>query len=554
MTDVAAALLSFWARRAEEGKEIWVWAPWMEVLQEAQRRWGDGIRVLPLSRPGRTATGERVRAWWVPWEGPRVHHPIPLTEDVPALPEPETVWAEQPERVQGRLPLREIRWPVERPADLYALVVLLQKHLPRQLVAGWLGHYTTHPDRFETEVREYLERFFRDPQHLRALLERYPRSFRVTRTGWRWEVPDIPRYLRQVERYPPQVVVDVALLPEHLPIFHARLAHHRPLDLFQEPSLPWPPEPRGWSRSPRKEPWARFFGGWVWIPELPGREASPVVAVVRGRHAIPGVPARAPCGHMLPPPENREDRVLRVNGISLTLAGNLEDLPPLAEVERFHVHVEELPERMLPPPPPLSVAGLIRHTPENILRRLPHWLEVLVDEGLLLDPLCRDVHADLPFAEIARRLIVRFLERENLFRDRDFTPRPGELVPVAPLLPQDLMEVFPRRVDLRELEKVWERIVRHFMAHFMSPARIREVKIRVRHRRQIVAEQVIPVGVVDPGFTLALPLTLHPLRGGKLVPVRLDVTRTTATLSERLARLAALCPETPLSELISHLP
>jgi len=554
VTDVAAVLLSFWTRRAEEEGEVWVWAPWEELLQEVKDRLGDRARILPLSRPQWIASGHVVRAWWVPWEGPRVHHPVPIAEDTPDLPEPEAVWTTLPERVQGRLPLREIRWPVERSEDLYALVVLLRDHLPRSLVVEWLARYTTHPDRFEAEVREYLERFFRDPYHLRSLKERFPRSFHLTHTEWTWEIPDIPRYLRRVERYPPQVVVDVALLPEHLSVFHQRMARHRPFDLFQKDPFPWPPPYRGWSRSLREEPWVRFFGGWAWIPEVPVEQGSGVVAVIRGRRPVPGVQASAPCGQSLPPPEVREERLLRVNGIRLPLSGDVENLPPLTELERFHISVEDLPERTLPPPPPLSVAGLIRYTPEKALRRLPHWVDVLVEHGLLLNPLCREIHADFPFGEIARRLILRFLGRKDLFQDRVFLPRPGELVPAAPLLPQDLVEAFPHRVDLRDLEALWERIVRHFMAHFMPPARIREVKIEVRLGRRVVAEQVIPVGVVEPGFTLALPLTLHPLRGGKLVPVRLDVVHAAMGLPERLARLAALCPETPLAELVAHLP
>lgn len=555
MRDLGSFLLSLWSRVAEEEGSVLVWAPWPDVLEACREALGDRARILPLPRPHRMPDGHRVKAWWVPWAGPRVHHPVPPSPDEPELPEPRAVWEREMQVVRGRMPLRTLRWPPGQVEDLYALVVLLRDRLPEPLVAGWLARFATHPERFQEEAGEYLARFFRDPHHLRTLKEQFPESFVLSPSGWRWEVPDVPRYLKRVEHYPPWVRVEVALHPEHLPVFHARLARYRPHDRL-DGSTPWPPEPRGWSVSPRKEPWIWFSGGWAWIPEhwVVSEPRPSVVPVVGGRHAIPGVRGKAPCGHALPPPEEHLERVLRVNGFSLSLGEDPEDLPSLEDVERLRVQVEELPEREVPPPPPLTVAELIRHTPEPALRRLPHLLDTLVEAGILLHPASREIHGEIPFDEVARRLVIRFLGRPvHRSAPEDF-PRPGELVPVAPLLPRDLVEIFPRRVDLRELEGIWDRIVRRFMAHHMPPARIREIRIRVTYRRKVLAERVVPVGVVEPGFTLAAPLTLHPFRGGKLVPVRVELVQTVAGLPERLARLAALCPETPLRELLEKIP
>ncbi len=542
---IQEALHHHWERVLRTERTVEVWAPWEGVVTSFLQRYPDARR-LPLL--------EGSRAGWVPWAGPRFHRILPLTPEAiqtyPDLPSPPPVWENRERRVWGRMPTREIHWPTRKSSDLYALIVLLLPLLPSRMTGRWFALYRKHPQRFTDEVTEYLRAFFQDPQNRRALQDRFPHTFSATSRGWRWVVPDVPAYVDRIEHYPPETLTEVGCLEEHLPVILHRLARLRPLDVLDasEPP-PWPPEPRGVTVSPRiRKPHAWFHGGWVWIPGL----QSPARPVCGGRNPLPGLLPAPPCPDPLPPPQEKNRYILQVNGLAIPLDVDADDLPGPLDVERIRVEVRERGTRSLEPPPPLRLADVVRMTPEEDLWRLSGWTEALEKEGLIPAPHTREIHADIPFAALARRILTRFLGG-RVQPLRPYRWSPGDLVPLVPLLPQELVEIFPRHRDLSRIQRLWELLLRRWVASLLPAARVQTVTLEIRYRRNVLARTEVFTRLVDPGFALAAPPPLHPGLPDPPVPVRLIREQVRPSRSHRLAHLMERCPETPLRELLGRI-
>lgn len=540
---IAHAIHRYWEEKLARGEKVEIWAPWDEVTETFLRD-HPRVRLLP-KREGR-------EAGWVPWAGPRYHRILSRRsmEELVDLPPPTLVWDKPVQRVWGRMPTRRIQWPTQNRGDLYALLILLLHVLPTKMLGRWFALFKKQPKRFQEEVQAFLETFFRDRHHLHTLQNRFPQTFTSTHGGWQWEVPDLPAYIRRIERYPPNVVTEVVCFPEHFPIILHRLALLRPLDQLDAESPPmWPPPPEGLSTLPWKDSYVYFHGGWVWIPQetLPPR-------VCGGRHPLPGLLLTPPCPHHLDPPNVHSRYVLKVNGLSIPIDPiTPEDLPPPKDVERIRIRVQDRGTQKIPPPHPLRLSDVVRQTPVESFWRLVGWLEALEREGLILAPHTREIHAHIPFEHLARRLLVRFLG-DTTSSQGSYEWKPGDLVPLRPLMPEELVEIFPNHKDIENLQKLWGAIVRHWMAAFLPPAKVHVVQIEARYRQKVLGRVEVYTSVAEPGFALVAPPPLHPGLSEHLVPVRILREEREEPLSHRLARMVDACPETPLRELVRRVP
>ncbi len=194
---------------------------------------------------------------------------------------------------------------------------------------------------------------------------------------------------------------------------------------------------------------------------------------------------------------------ITVDGQTLSLPVP-EDLPGETIEQRLRqestVQVEET-EVEVPPPPPASPGRLLQQEATSNLKGLLDALLALWRAGLISHP-----YRAAPLSRYAEVAEVLLAERD-LATPQPLSTETRGLVPVRPFLDLDLRALAVRFRVPPSAIPVYRRILLHFLAQFLPPARVQATRIRL-HTPFGTAEHLRAQKILEVGFTALLPLNL----------------------------------------------
>ncbi len=160
-------------------------------------------------------------------------------------------------------------------------------------------------------------------------------------------------------------------------------------------------------------------------------------------------------------------------------------------------------EAEIPPPPPHTLETLVQAPAESLLKAQLQSLQHLYQLGLITTPWV-ETRIGPFFTELARRYVLSVWGESYLTPS---LPEGSGILTTRPIDRQDLA-LLVKRFPLKALAlELYDRIFRRWIAGFLRPTQVRQVRIRVETPWG-TQEKTIPFEILEMGFNVLVPVKL----------------------------------------------